>query len=214
MLRKFEDLETILKLYNVDLAFITETWLNKNIDDAAVPSYSIIRRDRSRRVEGNVCGYFNRHIPYKVLNDLHENEFETLWIYLCPQKLIRGFSCLILSVAYIPPNSDKKDFIKHITTKLDSAFVLYSNASIFRAGDFNSCPISSLSRNFTLKQIVNRPTRNNVTLHSILANMSSFCDPVHVIAPVGQIGCLLKHLIVHFHEASLGTIFFALYLPL
>ena len=31
-----DDLETILKLYSADLAFNTETWLNKSIDDVAV----------------------------------------------------------------------------------------------------------------------------------------------------------------------------------
>ncbi len=38
---------------------------------------------------------------------------------------------------------------------------------------------------FLLKQIVKEPTREDVILDLILTNMSDFCSPVEVIAPVG-----------------------------
>jgi hypothetical protein len=43
LLPKVEDLESTMSLNGVSLAFITETWLNDNIDDAAVhiPTYSV-----------------------------------------------------------------------------------------------------------------------------------------------------------------------------
>ena len=48
LLPKVDELDAILKLNHASLAFITETWLNENIDDAAVQihGYSLIRRDR------------------------------------------------------------------------------------------------------------------------------------------------------------------------
>ncbi len=113
LLPKIDDLQTTFELHGIDLAFITETWLNENIDDAAVelPNYTIVRRDRSLRIGAGVCAYINSCIPYKVLHELHDDDFETLWIYIRPHKLIRGYSCLIVCIAYIPPNCDKKDFI-------------------------------------------------------------------------------------------------------
>ena len=52
------------------LAFITETWLNDNIDDAAVhiPNYSVARRDRVSRTGGGVCAFVKSYIPFKVLS--------------------------------------------------------------------------------------------------------------------------------------------------
>ncbi len=133
MLPKIDDLQPTFELHGVDLAFITETWLNENIDDAAVelPNYTIVRRDKSLRIGAGVCAYINSCIPYKVLHELHDDDFETLWIYIRPHKLIHGYSYLIVCIAYIPPNCDKNDFIEHLTVKLDSALRSHPNAGIF-----------------------------------------------------------------------------------
>ncbi len=126
------------------------------------------------------------HIPFKVLTELHEDEFETLSLHIRPCKIFRGFSCLIVCVEYNPPSSDNKVFIDHLITKLDLALAIYPNAGIFIVGDFNKCPISSLLRHFSLKRIVKNPTRNDVILDLILTNMSDFCPQVNVIAPLGR----------------------------
>ena len=172
----------------VGLAFITETWLNENIDDGAVEigGFSLVRRDRISRIGGGVCAYIKDQIPFKILTDLHEDSFESLWLYLRPNKLFRGFSCLIICVVYHPPSNDNCALIDHLTSKLDAALVLYPNAGIFLIGDFNKCPISSLLRHFTLKQIVKEPTRGNSTLDLILTNMSSCCNSPVLLPPVGQ----------------------------
>ncbi len=188
LLPKVEDLEATMGLNSVSLAFITETWLNDNIDDAAIhiPTYTVIRRDRVSRIGGGVCAFVKNHIHFKVLTELHEDEFETLWLHIRPRKLFRGFSCLIVCVAHNPPSCDSKAFIEHLITKLDLALAIYPNAGIFIVGDFNKCPISSLLRHFSLKQIVKNPTRNDVILDLILTNMSDFCPQVNVIAPLGR----------------------------
>jgi DNA-binding GntR family transcriptional regulator len=68
-----------MSLNGVSLAFITETWLNDNIDDAAVhiPNYSVARRDRVSRTGGGVCAFVKSYIPFKVLTELHDDNFET-----------------------------------------------------------------------------------------------------------------------------------------
>ena len=169
------------------MAFITETWLNENIDDDAVqiPGYSLIRRDRNYRSGGGVCAYIKSQIPFKILTCLQDVRFETLRLYLRPHKLFRGFSCLVVCIVYHPPSSDNNVLIEHLTTKLDVALSMHPNAGIILAGDFNRCPVSTILRHFTLKQIVKQPTRGNAILDLILTNMSNFCNTPLVLPPIG-----------------------------
>jgi hypothetical protein len=100
-------------------------------------------------------------------------------------------------VVYKPPSSDNAAFIDHLSTTLDLALNKYPNAGIFLLGDFNRCPVSSLLRHFTLKQIVKQPTRKDAVLDLILTNMSDTCDSPKVIAPIGlndhnSVLCILK----------------------
>jgi hypothetical protein len=69
LLPKVDELDAILKLNHASLAFITGTWLNENIDDAAVQihGYFLIRRDRKYRTGGGVCAYIKSQIPFKIL---------------------------------------------------------------------------------------------------------------------------------------------------
>ena len=187
LLPKVDELDAILKLNHTSLAFITETWLNENIDDDAVqiPGYSLIRRDRNYRSGGGVCAYIKSQIPFKILTCLQDVRFETLWLYLRPHKLFRGFSCLVVCIVYHPPSSDNNALVEHLTTKLDVALSMYPNAGIILAGDFNRCPVSTILRHFTLKQIVKQPTRGNAILDLILTNMSNFCNTPLVLPPIG-----------------------------
>ena len=188
LLSKVEELETVLRSSFINMAFITETWLSENVHDSAVAfdGYSLVRRDRVNKLGGGVCAYIKSSIPFKVLQDLQDEYFESLWLYLRPYKLPRGFSCLIVCVIYHPPASDNNALIDHITSKLDSALIKHPNAGIFLVGDFNRCPVSALLRHFGLKQIVKQPTRKKVTLDLILTNMSDCCNPTSVISPIGQ----------------------------
>jgi hypothetical protein len=103
-----DELKIILDQYDVSVAFITKTWLNEKIDDAAVciGGYSIARCDRIDKLGGGVCAFIKSDIPFKILTEFNDINFETLWIYVRPHKLIRGFSCLIVCVAYKPTFSD------------------------------------------------------------------------------------------------------------
>jgi hypothetical protein len=102
-------------------------------------------------------------------------------MFVRPHKLNRSFSCLIVCVAYKPPSSDNAAFIDHLSTTLDLALNKYPNAGIFLLGDFNRCPVSSLLRHFTLKQIIKQPTRKDAVLDLTLTNMSDTCDSPKVI---------------------------------
>ena len=182
-----DELKIILDQYDMSTASITETWLNEKIDDAAVciDGYSIARCDRIDKLGGGVCAFIKSDMPFKILTEFNDIDFETLWIYVRPHKHNRGFSCLIVCVAYKSPSSNNAAFIDHLSTTLDLALNEYPNAGIFLLGDFNRCPVSFLLRHLTLKQIVKQPTRKNAVLDLILTNMSDTCDSPKVIALIG-----------------------------
>ena len=72
------------------MAFITETWLNEKIDDAVVciDGYSLARRDRIDKLEGGVCAFIKSTIPFKILRDFEDINFETMWTTLDPINFI------------------------------------------------------------------------------------------------------------------------------
>ena len=80
LLPKLDDLKIILDQYGVSMAFITEIWLNEKIDDAAVciDGYSLARRDRTDKLGGGVCVFIKSTIPFKILRDLEDINFETM----------------------------------------------------------------------------------------------------------------------------------------
>ena len=82
LLPKVDELKIILDQYDVSMAFITETWLNEKIDDAAVciGGYSIARCDRIDKLGGGVCAFIKSDIPFKILTEFNDINFETLWI--------------------------------------------------------------------------------------------------------------------------------------
>ena len=67
-----------------------------------------------------------------------------------------------LHIVYHPPSSDNNALIEHLATKLDVALSMHPNAGIILAGDFNRCPVSTILRHFTLKQIVWRVLRREM----------------------------------------------------
>ena len=75
---------------NVDLAFITETWLSECIDDSIVdiPGYTIIRRDRSTDNHSGVCLYIFINITfYQTSNVAIYTKCHgcTLLLHICQQ---------------------------------------------------------------------------------------------------------------------------------
>ena len=81
---KIEDLEVTMSVNCVSFALITdhETWLNDDADDAAIHilTFSTVRRDRVSRTGGGVCAFVKSYTPFKVLTELHDDAFETLWL--------------------------------------------------------------------------------------------------------------------------------------
>ena len=67
---------------DVDLACFTETWLTDFVHDKVIqiPGYNVVRRDRLIGQHGGVCLYVNESIPFEILSQYHNDQFEVLWV--------------------------------------------------------------------------------------------------------------------------------------
>ena len=185
---KVVEVQHFFQRYNVDVGFITETWLKDRINDSVIniSGYNIFRKDRIVREHGGVCIYAREQMKYEILENLQCcNDHEILWIKLNPTRLPRGFTCLIIAVIYHPPGSDCHSIINHLFQSLTLAESLYPNCSIVIAGDFNRLNVANIKRHFKLKQLVKLPTRGQVTLDKILTNMAEFFSPAEIYPPFG-----------------------------
>ena len=150
-----------------------------------INGFCLVRRDRKLRTGGGICAFIRSNIPFKILDELHDDNLETMWLYLRPCKLPRGISSLIVCVVYHPPSNEDNTIIDHLSSNLDSALAKYPHAGILLVGDFNRCSFSHLCQRFNLKQIVNQPTRGNATLDLIITNLKDFYNSPHILPPIG-----------------------------
>ena len=102
---KVDEVREFIFRRNINIAFITETWLKETVTDGVVdiPDFAVLRRDRKRESHGGVCAYAKEgYCRYEHLKELNCcDEHESLWLHLRPTRLPRGFSCIIAAVIYI-----------------------------------------------------------------------------------------------------------------
>ncbi len=96
---------------------------------------------------------------------------EILWLYLRPDRLPRGFSCIIAGLVYHRPSGDASSICDHLFNSLTMAESKYPNCGILVTGDFNRLNINNLLNHFRLKQIVKVHTRKDAILDLMLTNM-------------------------------------------
>ena len=179
---KMDEISYFMLHNHVDLAFITETWLGESIRDSIIhiPGYTVFRRDRIRDNHSGVCIYVQadqlrkfKQISHIICCDDHE----ILWLHICPNRLPRGYSSIIVGVIYHPPSDNDaliRDHLLSSLTKIESEF---PNCGIILAGDFNRLNINFLLKHFRLKQLVKVSTRNNATLDLLLTNLHEYYCP-------------------------------------
>ena len=181
--------EFIFRSRNINIAFITETWLKETVTDGVVdiPDFALLHQDRKRESHGGVCAYIKEgYCRYNYLKQLNCcDEHESLWLHLRPTCLPREFSCIIAAVIYHPPRSDKRSIREHLFSSLTLMESKYPNCGILVTGVFYRLDISGLLRHFRLKQIVKVRTWKDATLDLILTNMHEYYSPLQPFAPFG-----------------------------
>lgn len=127
---------------NIDLAFITETWLREGIADSVVsiPGYTIMHQDRATDSHSGVCLYTkNDHFKCQPLDDVKCcDNHEILWAHLKPTRLPRGFSGLVAATVYHPKQSTANNSLwEHLFDSLTLVEARDPNCALLICGDFN-----------------------------------------------------------------------------
>ena len=140
-----------------------------------IRNYTLLREDRIYAQHGGVCFYIKDTVPFTVLREYErDTSIEVLWCKLCPRRLPRDFSYIIVGVVYHPPTADDEQMINYLINTLSEIESSIPNAAIILTGDFNRLNIAQVATQFHLKQLVKFPTRAGRTLDLILTNLNKF----------------------------------------
>ena len=106
----------------------------------SVSGYNIIRRDRKVIDHGGVFMYVRESIRFETLSDFTDENFEVLWVKICPPRLPRGISSIVVGTVYHPPRagySDRQmsDYLLESLSKIEARF---PNCGLIILGDFNN----------------------------------------------------------------------------
>ena len=168
----------------IHIIAITETWLDKKIEDAEVdiPGYKIYRKDRDAD-GGGVAVYVRNDLSVIRREDLEDPNLEGLWLEITLPKS-RGF---LLGLYYRPPDSSDYldgDFMARFTDVAELASS--EGKEILLVGDFN-CDFSakrltsgckqlkSLFRTLSFTQLIDSPTRITKDTSTLLDLIATNC---------------------------------------
>ena len=155
----------------IELALLSETWLNDKYHDNAffeLPGYRLFRYDRVNGEHGGVavyCANYLKPINVKPVSDVPEG-FECIFIKFKCEKL-----CCLLTCFYCPPDrrvSEKRNFIDFLTENYDHFLGFEPSLQICIGGDFNKLIPEILCNRLNLKKMVSGATRGNSCLDNIL----------------------------------------------
>ena len=188
---KLDEISQLVESKQPDVCVFTESWLDDNTpDDAvAIPSYSVVRKDRSDRKGGGILCHLRSVLSYCVFNasdvpSLASCRSEFLILY------IKNFHLFLICI-YHPFWNDAnahKEAISCISDLLDFAFVKYgSSVRISVIGDFNDLRnhFSCVTRLTRLLPLVEFPTRGSHCLDQIFSNFATDQKP-SFLPPIGR----------------------------
>lgn len=188
---KIDELQVVVETNDVNVAIVTETWLNDSIPTSAVSigqSFQIFRKDRPTH-GGGVMAYVHNDLPTKHLVSAEVSDKEVLWLLHTPYRTPRPFSCIITVALYFPPGKsvlERSEMNDYITEHLDNLLKEKPSAGIMITGDFNQLDPRQLCYRFNLKKVVKAPTRGRNTLDQILTNMKNLYNGVQHLPPLGR----------------------------
>ena len=185
ILNKNEELEVIISQDRPDVVLITETWLSERVPDEIVniPKFSVVRKDRPIGRGGGVQVYIRESIPYKLRLDLSNDQYECVWIALCPVWLPRSISRIGFACVYIPPSVNMEtvnsfcDYFCYCCDKLKSES---PSTAIIVAGDFNPDSNGLNIRTITRQCHI---ARGNALLDLVITDIHKFYEDPEVLPP-------------------------------
>ncbi|XP_048414141.1 uncharacterized protein LOC125465079 isoform X2 [Stegostoma tigrinum] len=184
---KLDELKTRLtyqrELRDCCVLCFTETWLTPTTPDNALQpeGFSIHRMDCTvslgRARDGGVCLLINNSWCSDVATLLSycSQDLEYLMLKCRPYYLPREFTCVILTVVYIPPHAEMKSALDEIYTVTNRFEMKYPEALFIIAGDFNQANLKSVLPKY--HQHVSCPTRGaNILDHCYTTVKDAYCS--------------------------------------
>ena len=177
-----------LRVHNVHIAVVTETFLKHGIDLKWDPDFLVIRNDRQTGAGGGVAIAIRRNIKYSVSTNLKTKVFETLAI-----NVETNMGNLFVAAVYLPfqCTGEQKNFLKGDLNKLTrnrSKFLIcgdfnakhrsWNNAQANSNGNilFNDCTGGHYSILFPNSPTCFSSMRNPSTIDLVLTDLSHMCD--------------------------------------
>jgi len=167
LLPKVDELCVFNSAYNCDVLFLTETWLNSNIDSNLInlPNYSIFRNDRIVKRGGGVCIYVKSTLHHSVLADEDKPaDVEAFWMQI--EDII---CCLI----YIPPRIQHtlgSEISDYIVANFDRFNLAQPSSLNLLLGDFNKFNTEHIVSHLDFKMIVEEATRGKSILDKVFVS--------------------------------------------
>ena len=185
--RKTDELSAVLHENAVDVACITETWLNQTVpsDVVNIAGYVMHRSDRKDgRRGGGVAVYVRHDVPCVRLSALESNNVETIWLLYRRPRMPRAVTHVIIGAVYHPPSADDSVMTTHIISCLDIVSRDHPNAGVVLLGDFNRLRDAALL-SYPLRQVVKSSTRGSAVLDKIYTSLKEWYDVPVVLPNIG-----------------------------
>ena len=183
---KFADLRAIATTIMPDIVCVTESWLNRDINDEAIclPSYYCSRSDRKNREGGGICIYTK--MATKIVYNFSDDKVNIIILLLSLWQRSNIIFCCI----YVPPDVVKnkksaEEFSIKVGEELERQHALHKTAKIIVCGDFNHLDISNVCSNYNLMALVDFATRGDSILDQIYTNIPWYVNKASKAAPLG-----------------------------
>ena len=153
---------------NIDICFVSETWLHDNISSELIcpNGYGILRNDRSTPRRGGGVAILYK-IDWRISDITASETFEYL---SC--KIKRDNAEYFISALYHPPNPDyqQQELLDYLSGRYEEILITNSSARMIIAGDINQLLIKDFCLQNNLIQLVTKPTRGKKTLDVFITN--------------------------------------------
>ena len=153
---------------NIDICFVTETWLNDKIPSSLVclGNYVFVRKDRCDSRSGGGVAIMCRD-DWKVKNLDFDNNLECVWC-----EIVTLNTKYYVASVYHPPDPiyPETELLNHLSETIEQILYPEPNARIIIAGDINQLKTKDLISQHNLEQLVKKPTRNHNILDVFLTN--------------------------------------------
>ena len=188
-MNKYDELCIFASVYKPDLICVSESWLNRDMDDylLSLTDYTILRDYGRDRIGGGVCAWIQNRFSSRLLIPKSDKPdcIECLMFSLLPSRI----TCLVL---YVPPGLTVKDhdsITDFLYSEIDAMLSENPDQFFIICGDFNDFPKFFLAENFYLVNKVTLPTRKSSLLDLIfmdecLAEM--YAESAIIGPPLGQ----------------------------